>query len=408
MKMPLEGCRVIDWTIFQQGPLASMMLGDLGAEVIKIEDRKTGDPQRGALRSVGKIDGNKALIEINRNAYFEHANRNKKSMTLDLTKPKGKEILYKLAEKSDVFVQNYRKRVASRLGVDYKTLRQYNPKIIYASASAWGPKGPDVNRPSFDFTGVSRSGLMAQVKEGEPPTYQQGGIADHIGGIITSYGIMTALYMREKTGLGQEVEGSMLGGMTYLLSLLVDYKLIAGVEQPKWDRSVASNPLWNYYKCKDGKWITLGMLQPDRYWPDFCRTAGIQHLEKDPRFKDLIVRAANAAELVSILDKVFITKTRAEWQDMLNKHGDLLNEPVNTISELIEDPQVKANDYVLKFNHPSYGEIGMVGFPIYFSNASTGVRLPAPEFGQHTEEVLQEVLGYSWEQIIKLKEEEVI
>jgi len=407
MKMPLEGCRVLDWTIWQQGPLASMMLGDLGAEVIKIEDRRTGDPIRGLMGSMGNIGGMKAMAQ--RNAYFEHCNRNKKSITLDLQKPKGKEILYKLVEKSDVFIQNFRKGVAIRLGLDYKTLRQHNPKIIYATASGWGPKGPDVDRPSFDFTGAARSGIMTIMGEpGQPPVHMQSAIADQIGGIMTASAVITALYMREKTGLGQEVESSMLGGMTYLLSMLVDYKLIVGVEQVKWVRATAGNPLWNYYKCKDDKWITLGMLQSPRYWPDFCRAVGIEHLEKDSRFADMNARGDNAAELISILDSVFITKTRAEWQDILSKHGDLLNEPINTITELIEDPQVKANDYVVDFQHPSLGKISMVGFPMHFSNATTGVRLPAPEFGQHTEEVLQDILGYTWDEITELKTEEVI
>ncbi len=408
MKTPLEGCRVIEWAVWQQGPLAGMMLGDLGADVIKIEDRTTGDPIRGLLGSMGKeVGGMKAVAQ--RNPYFDHNNRNKKSITLDLHKPKGKEILYKLVEKADVFLQNYRKGVPKRMGLDYETLRKRNPKLIYASASAWGPKGPGVDRPAFDFTGLARSGIMDVVSgPGQPPSGFQAGMADQIGGIMTAYTVVTALYMREKTGQGQEVEASMLGGMAYLLSMLVDFKFITGVEQPKWNRNTATNALWNYYKCKDDKWIALGMLQSPRYWPDFCRSVGIQHLEKDPRFAEMNARAINGAELVSILDKVFITKTRKEWQEILDKGGDLLNEPVYSIGEMMEDPQVKANNYVVDFQHPTYGKIGMVGFPMHFNNASTPVRLPAPEFGQHTEEVLMEVLGYSWEDIAKLKEEEVI
>src|SRR4030042_1838849 len=181
MKMPLEGCRVIEWSIWQQGPLAGMMLGDLGAEVIKIEDRTTGDPIRGLLGSMGKVGGMKAVSQ--RNPYFDHNNRNKKAITLDLRKPKGKEILYELVKKSDVFLQNYRKGVPKRMGLDYKTLRQYNPKIIYASASAWGPKGPDVDRPAFDFTGLARSGIMDVVAgRGQPPSRFPAGMAGQIGG----------------------------------------------------------------------------------------------------------------------------------------------------------------------------------------------------------------------------------
>jgi crotonobetainyl-CoA:carnitine CoA-transferase CaiB-like acyl-CoA transferase len=225
---------------------------------------------------------------------------------------------------------------------------------------------------------------------------------------MTAFAVMTALLMRERTGKGQEVEASLLGSMIHLLCMNVDFKLRTGVEMRGVARNRAPNPLWNLYQCKDEKWLALGLLQADRYWPSLCRVMVLEHLEKDPRFYNMDVRGKNAAELISILDKVFATKTRAEWLDILGKSGDLLFEPVNTISDVVKDPQVWASDYIIEFEHPAGGKIPMVGFPMHFSNAVSSVRLPSPEFGQHTEEVLQNLLGYDWEYLARLKEAEVI
>jgi CoA:oxalate CoA-transferase len=312
-------------------------------------------------------------------------------------------------KKSDVFLQNYRKGVAQRLKLDYATLSKINPKLVYATISGWGPKGPDKNRPSFDFTGLARSGIMTTGgEEGDPPYNTQAALTDQLSGIMGANTVVNALLMRERWGIGQEVETSMLGGAMVLMGLLLDIKLLGGYEQPKWSRSHAANPLWNIYKCKDDNWLALALLQPDRYWPDVCRALGLQNLENDPRFNNLMARNKNCAEMVSILDKVFATKPRAEWLDILSKHGDLLFEPVNTIPDIVKDPQVWANNYITEFEHPAYGKTNMVGFPMHFSQAEQKIRMPAPEFGQHTEEVLHELLGYSWEKIEELRGKEII
>src|SRR5215813_8749469 len=280
MALPLEGIRILDWTIFQQGPVATMMLGDLGAEVIKLEERVGGDPGRGVLQIAGsKTGGDK------RNYYFEANNRHKKSLTLDLKKPEAREIVYKLVEKSDVFVQNFRKGVAAKLGLDYPTLSRYNPKLIYASATGYGPDGPDSGEPSFDYMGLARSGIMNAV--GEPnmdPLNITGGIADQMGAIMLAYGVITALLARERYGIGQEVDSSHLGSMMALQGLNLASRLTLGKEFRRSYRTKAPNPLWNHYKCSDGKWICLAMIQADRYWSDLCKALGIQHLEHDARF----------------------------------------------------------------------------------------------------------------------------
>ncbi len=404
MPMPLEGIRVIDWTIWQQGPVCSAMLGDLGADVIKIESRDSGDPGRGILKIAG-VD-----LSDRPNFYFEANNRNKRSITLDLAKPQGREIVHKLVAKSDVFVQNFRKGVAARLGVDYATLRQHNPKLIYASASGYGPEGPDSAEPSFDHLGLARSGIMHAAGEPHmPPQAIAGGVADQMGAVILAYGIMVALFARERLGVGQEVDASHLGSMMMLQGLNVSSKLMMGWAIPRVARERQGNPLWNHYRCRDDKWIALSMLQPDRYWADFCRALGHPELTSDERFADMLSRAKNAAELIGILDQTFASKPRDEWIKILREsQGDFIFTIVNSIDDLPNDPQVRANDYVIDFEHPQHGKIQMLGMPVRLSETPGQVRTPAPEFGQHTEEILLEMLDCSWDEITELRKREVI
>lgn len=405
MPKPLEGIRVLDWTIWQQGPVSTMMLGDLGAEVIKIEDRVSGDPGRGIMSIGGAATG----AAGNRNYYFETNNRHKKSITLDLKQPEAKAIIYKLVEKSDVFVQNFRKGVAGRLGLDYQALSQYNPKLIYASATGYGPDGPDSGEPSFDYMGLARSGIMNAV--GEPdmdPLSITGGIADQMGAIMLAYGVMTALLARERYGIGQEVDGSHLGSMMALQGLNLASRLTLGKEFRRAYRTKAPNPLWNHYKCSDGKWLCLAMIQADRYWSDFCKTLGIQHLEHDPKFATMTVRGKNSEEIIAVIDQVFASQPREYWMNALKHGGDFIYTLVNTVNDLPDDPQMLANDYIVDYDHPSWGPSKVVGVPVRLSKTPGDPRGVAPEFGEHTEQVLIDLLGYSWEDIGQLKEKEII
>jgi crotonobetainyl-CoA:carnitine CoA-transferase CaiB-like acyl-CoA transferase len=401
--MPLEGIRVIDWTIWQQGPVASAMLADLGAEVIKIEDRVGGDPGRGILRMAG-VD-----MSSRPNFYFEANNRNKKSLTLDLKKPEAIEIVRALAERSDVFVQNFRKGVADRLGLGPAALRAANPRLVYASASGYGPEGPESDQPSFDHLGLARSGIMLAAGEPDaPPLAIAGGIADQMGAIMLAYGVLAALFARERTGEGQEVDASHLGSMMMLQGLSVSSQLMMGFPLPRQSRATTGNPLWNHYRCADDRWLALAMLQPDRYWADFCAAIGRPELAGDERFDTLAARARNAAACIAILDEVFASRPRDAWLQALREHpGDFIFTVVNSVADLPQDPQVKANDYVVDFEHPAHGTVQMLGVPVRLSETPGGVRAPAPEFGQHTEEVLLD-LGYDWERISELREKEVI
>jgi len=403
MPMPLERIRVIDWTIWQQGPVASVMLGDLGADVIKVEERVGGDPGRGILKAQG-LD-----LRDRPNFYFEANNRNKRSLTVDLKHPAGVAIVQRLAERADVFVQNFRKGVAGRLGLDAATLRARNPRLVYASASGYGPEGPESGAPSFDYLGLARSGIMYSC--GEPddePLAIAGGIADQMGAIMLAYGVVTALLARERTGRGQEVDASHLGSMAWLQGLGLSARLMLGRALPRQPRRFATNPLWNHYRCGDDRWLALSMLQPDRYWEPFCAVLEIPEAAADPRFKTMLDRMMNAGECIALLDEVFARRPRAEWLRRLASGGDFIYSIINSVDDLPDDPQMQANGYVTAFEHPAFGPTQVVGLPVRLSETPGSIRLPAPEFGQHTEEILTEVLGYSWEEIGRLREEEVI
>jgi crotonobetainyl-CoA:carnitine CoA-transferase CaiB-like acyl-CoA transferase len=403
MAMPLDGIRVVDWTIWQQGPVASVMLGDLGAEVIKVEERIGGDPGRGVLRAQG-MD-----LSDRPNFYFEANNRNKLSLTIDLKKPEGVEIVRQLADRADVFVQNFRFGVAARLGLDAATLRARNPRLVYASATGYGPEGAERAQPSFDYLGIARSGIMLAAGEpGQPPLAIAGGIADQMGAVMLAYGVLAALLAREKTGCGQEVDASHLGSMAWLQGLSLSAKLMLGFALPRMPRAGAINPLWNHYRCGDDKWLALSMLQPDRYWGKLCEVLGIPQAATDPRFATMGERAANAAACVALLDEVFATRPRAEWIARLAPSGDFIVSVVNAVDDLPDDPQVLANGYVAPFEHPVHGATRVVGMPVRLSETPGTVRLPAPEFGQHTEQILLDVLGYGWDDIARLRDAEVI
>ncbi len=405
MAKVLDGIRVLDCTVWQQGPIGAMLLGDMGADVIKIEERVGGDPARGMMRVAGAI----ATEELGqRNIYFEMANRNKRSLTLDLTKDKSRELLYRLVEKSDVFIHNFRTETIPKLGLGYSILSRHNPRLIYAGCSGWGHKGPDKDIPGFDFAALARSGFLDLISEpGKQPWFPVAGMADQMGAITTTMGILAALVTRERTGVGQEVNTSILGGMSYLLHMTLGFNTMMGVI-PTWvRREKTGNPLYNYYQCGDQRWIAIVVMTPDPRWPAFCRALGLEQLEKDPRFDSMDHRQANCEEIIRILDERFATKPSQEWARILREH-DIIFSVVNKIQEFGNDPQPLANDYIVEYEHPMWGKTKMPGFPVAFSQTPWSISRPAPELGQHTEEVLMEVLRYNWDDIGRLKEQEVI
>jgi crotonobetainyl-CoA:carnitine CoA-transferase CaiB-like acyl-CoA transferase len=401
MAGPLDGIRVVEITMFQQGPVAGMLLGDLGADVIKVEPR-TGDPARGFMKIIGVMTSLKG-----RNYYFENHNRNKRSIVLDLKNEKGMEVFFKLIDTADVFLNNLSIGAPDRMGINHKVLLARNPRLIYAQASGWGRRGPDANALSFDSIGLARSGLMMLCGErGSPPQPIIPGLGDELGGMVCAWAICAALYAREKTGKGQLVDTSLMGSLMAMEALALAAPAYLGQEFPRGIRAKAGNPLENFYRCSDDKWIVIQHLQPDRYWPNVCRALGMPELESDPRFNSIDARGENREELIAIMDEKFATKTRNEWIEIFKKQG-VIHAPIQTPTEVVNDPQAEANEYVVWFDHPVLGKTKMIGFPWSFSETPASVRREAPEFGQHTEEILLE-LGYTWDDITKLKDEEVI
>ena len=401
MSGPLHGVKVVEITMFQQGPVAGMRLGDLGADVIKVEP-KTGDPARGFMKIIGVDAGLKG-----RNYYFENNNRNKRSIALDLKTKKGMEIFLQLIDQADVFLNNMSIEAPIDLGIGPGVLMKRNPKLIYAQASGWGRKGPDAQDYSFDYTGIARSGLMMSCGErGQPPAQILPGMGDELGGLICAWGITAALYAREKTGKGQVIDTSLMGSIIAMLGLIMSAPAILGQEFPRAIRAETGNPIYNHYQCQDGKWLALAHLQPDRYWPNVCRAMDLSELENDSRFNTIEARGENAKELVAIFDSRFATRTRDEWLNVL-KRGGCICTPVQSPLEVSNDPQALANNYFIFAEHPVWGKIKMVGFPWDFSETPASWRREAPEFGQHTEEILLE-MGYNWDDIAQFKQDGVI
>ena len=401
MAGPLDGVKVVEITMFQQGPVAGMRLGDLGADVIKVEP-KTGDPGRGMMRIVGADTGLKG-----RNYYFESNNRNKRSIVLDMKSEKGMEIFLKIIDDADVFLTNMSIDAPQRMGIGPEALFKRNPRLIYAHASGWGRKGPDANELSFDYTGIARSGTMMMCGErGGPPATLIPGMGDEHGGLMCAWAVTAALYAREKTGKGQLVDTSLMGSLIALHGVNFSAPGVLGKEFPRLLRSEAGNPIYNHYKCKDDKWMVIAHLQPDRYWPNVCKAMGLEALEHDPKFNSIEARHDNGKELVAILDDKFATKNRDEWMKIFKKEN-VIHTPIQSSSEVFQDQQALANNYVLPVEHPVWGKIKMLGFPWTFHETPASVQREAPELGQHTEEVLLE-LGYSWDDIAGLKTKEVI
>lgn len=399
---PLTGMRVIDWTMWQFGPVSTMMLADLGAEVIKVESL---DGDHG--RQFGRVGGVSSDMPEGVNAYFEGMNRNKKGIAVDLKNPRGVEIIHRLAEKSDVFVENFRKGVAERLGIGYEELKRDNPKIVYGSASGYGPEGPDSYKPAFALTGEARSGALFWAGPDDDRPYQIG-IADQAAGIMLSYGVLGAIIARERYGYGQKVDVSHLGSMMWTRGMQNGITLLQGQEFQRQGAGEAGNVLWNYYECADGQWMAFSMGQSDRYWPAFCRGLSRPELAEDERFNSMAKRYENRSELIAELEVIFKTRTRDQWEERMAAAGDLIFERVQHSMDLAEDRQVIENGYIIDFDHPVLGDTKWLQTPVNYQKTPVSTSRMAPAQGEHTEEILIELLDYTWEDIEDLQDQRVI
>jgi CoA:oxalate CoA-transferase len=402
-KGPLVGITVLDWTQWQLGPVSTTMLADLGADVIHIEHSVTGDPGRGLTTS------DFSDLPNGKTSYFEVNNRGKRSMTLNLQKAEGREVIYRIVKKADVFVHNYRQGIPEKLKIDYETLRQYNPRLIYAAASGFGAEGPEAAEGALDLVGVARSGISTLLGNADDPGIPHyGGLGDQAGAILTAYGILAAIIARERFGVGQKVDTSLLMSLISWQGLMLGKGFYLKKPTVQQDRKSARNALWNYYKCRDGKWMVLAMLQSQRYWPDVCRALEADYLIKDDRFENPAVRETHSRELIAILDGLFMTKSSAEWLQRFRSGYDIISAPVQSMNDLSLDPQVVANKYIIDYQHEVLGPVKVVGLPVALSETPGKINAEAPEYGQHTEEVLMELGGYTWEEIAELRRKEAI
>jgi crotonobetainyl-CoA:carnitine CoA-transferase CaiB-like acyl-CoA transferase len=400
LQRPLEGIRIVEYGVFHAGPGGNAILGDLGAEIIKIET-SSGDPERYWTQ----VAGSDFSLKNGESLIFEASNRNKKGICLDIKKEKGRKIFDRLITDADVFLTNLRKSTKVKLGLDYETLSQLNSKIIFASVSGYGLEGPMSDLGAFDPLGQARSGMMFVAGNSEPEMLHLG-ILDQATAITVSHAILTALLVRERRGFGQEVHISLYSTALWIqyMNLLINTVLSIDPCIPA-DRTQHS-PLRNRFRCQDGKWV-LGTHHPEKkYWATFCKATGQSHLLNDPRFTNEDGAPTNFVELNAIFDKVFVSKPRDEWMEIFLSHG-LLACSVQQIKEVPDDPQALANNYVVPFDHPLQGKVKIPGYPVYFSACAAGTRSAAPQLGEHTDLVLQE-LGYTDREIDKLKKAEII
>lgn len=397
--MPLEGIRVVEFGTFHAGPGAGAILGDLGAEVIKIEEAE-GDP----MRSWKEVGGIEFAMADGEGFPFQFTNRNKKGIWLDIKHDKGREIFHRLIDGADIFLTNLRKSTKAALEIDYESLRKINPRIIHASVSGFGQEGRLSDMGAFDPMGQARSGMMFSTGTDRPRLIHLA-VLDQTASIALSQAVMTALFVRERRGVGQAVHISLYGTALWMqYAGLMISGCLASNSVPS-SREMYS-PLRNFFCCRDGKWI-IGTHHPEqKYWPLLCEATGQTDLLRDPRFADISKVLEDRPVLVERFDKVFAAKTRSEWIAILRAKG-LMFGPVQRIEDVLTDPQASINGYVVDFEHRSLGKVKIPGYPVQFSASGAGTRASAPGLGEHTDAVMKS-LGYSDREIAEARQAGVI
>ncbi len=392
---PLENVKVLDLTRVLAGPYASMMMADFGAEIIKIESPKGGDDSRAFGPFVGK-----------ESAYFMSLNRGKRSMTLNLKDPKAQELFKELVKKVDIVLENYRPGTMEKFNLGYEELKKINPNIIYTACSGFGHTGPYSNKPAYDVIVQGMGGIMSITgQENGEPTRVGASVGDLTAGLFAVIGTLTALYHRQVTGSGQKVDVAMLDCQVAILENAISRYLVSGVVPgPIGNRHPSITP-FEAFKAQDGYVIIA--VGNDRLWAKFCKLIGRQELIEDERFATNALRTQNQKQLKAILDTVFPGQTVAEWLAVIDEAGIPCG-PINTVDRVLSDPQILARDMIVEIEHPLAGKFKMPGIPIKLSETPGAVEMPAPLLGQHTVEILHELLGFSEDQVARLKEQGVL
>ena len=393
---PLDGVRVVDLSRVLAGPYCSMLLADMGAEVIKIENPGKGDDTRGWGPPF--IDGE--------SAYYLSINRNKKSLTLNLKAGKGKEILRGLIRRSDILVENFRQGTMERLGFGYQAVRELNPRLIYCSISGFGRTGPMADRPGYDLIVQGEGGLMSITGFPDgPPTKVGVAIGDLVAGMFAAQGILLALLARERTGRGQLVDVALLDGQIAILTFQAGIYFATGKAPARMGNQHPTIAPYETFRARDG-YVNIAVGN-DPLWEAFCRAIGREDLLERPEFKTVALRVQNRPALLQVLDEVMAARTTQEWLAILGKAGVPCG-PINTVAEVCEDPQIRAREMVLEVPHPTLGRVRLTGIPIKLSETPGAVEAPPPLLGQHTEEVLTQLLGYSRGQVETLRQEGIV
>lgn len=392
--LPLSGIKVLDLTRVLAGPYCSMILADMGADVVKIERPNKGDDSR----EYGPFVNGES-------AYFMSINRNKKSITLNLKSPEGREIFKKLVKHFDVVLENFRPGVMEKLGLGYDVLKKINPKIIYATCSGFGHSGPYKERPAYDAIIQAMGGLMSITGfPGGKPTRVGASIADIATGMFCAIGVLAALIKRNATGEGEMVDVAMLDSIVALLeNAIARYEVTGEIPKPLGNRHPSIFP-FESFEAKDGDiMIAAGN---DELWAKLCRAIGREDLAEDPRFKTNQLRGENYDDMKQILDEAIKTKTVEEWVEILDEVGVPCS-PINTVDKVVNHPQVLARDMIVEVSHKIAGKVKLPGCPIKFASGNPRFA-PAPILGEHTEEILKELLNMKDEEIARLKESGVI
>ncbi len=398
MPRVLEGVRVVEVAQWWFVPSGGAVLADWGADVIKIEHPVTGDPQRGLVTS-GFFPPTGGV-----NFMMEQSNRGKRSVGIDLANPRGREVLCKLVERADVFLTNFLPAARRKLRIDVADIRAINPKIVYARGHGHGVRGPDVEKGGYDAASFwSRGGIAHALTppDAERPIMQRAAFGDSAGGMTTAGGIAAALFHRERTGEPPVVDVSLLGTAMWILAPDIVLAKFTDQEMPLFPRTQAPNPIVNSYRTKDGRWIFLNMLQPDRFWADLCRHLDRPDLISDPRFESGMARFQNREACVGELDAIFGSRTLADWRERLATVEGVWA-PMQTAKEVGFDVQALANGYLSEVDRGDGTTFTLVASPVQFDETTPALR-PAPDMGQHTEEVLL-AAGYTWDDLAALKE----
>ena len=403
MKKGLKGIKVVEVGAAVAMPLVGMLMGSWGAEVVHVEPPDRGDMQR--LMSQ-RLSSWTQPSEIN--YLWEHVDRNKKSIGVNLGSPEGQQIIQKLCADADVFLNNLRPYEMDKFNLTYETLSAQNPRLIYANLTGYGLRGPEKNAGGYDSVAFwARSGVMELMHDLDTaPNISRSGYGDSISSLSLLAGVMSALFIRERTGVAQQVEVSLYNTATWVLGADISGCLVTGKDAMRPQRKTMGNPIRNHYPTSDNRWIMLGMTNAQTYWPEFCRMINHPEWENDSRFATFKARETNAAELIRLIEEIFRTRTYAEWVEILGKHK-LVWSPVCTPLEVTHDPQAIANEFFVEMDLPGQQKIKVLNNPINLSKPPADIRCRAPELGEHTAELLAK-LGYAPEDVARMKQAGVI